>query len=251
MGVPRYAVLARLGSYYQMKYFKSAEYFVGIAPLICDYLAGHGVPRTHIRHINNFAETEENAVPVSRADFNTPEGAPLLLALSRLHPTKALDTLIKAMAGVPEAYLWIAGEGPLRREFEKLIADLNLGERVKLLGWRSDRAALLAACDICVFPSRDEPFGTVFVQAWAAGRPVITSDADGPRQFVRHGEDGLVTRIDDVEGLRGAINLLINNKEMQKSFVEKGRKRYENEFTREKTVQGYLDFYEEIRASRG
>ncbi|MGQ0527897.1 MAG: glycosyltransferase [Alphaproteobacteria bacterium] len=248
MKAPRYSVVARLGSYYKIKYFKSADYFVAITPYIRDYLIKNGVAPDHVRHINNFAEVEQVSTPVRRADHDAPEGAPLLLALSRLHPVKGLDMLIRAVAAVPGVYLWIAGEGPLRGEFEQLITQLNLQARVKLLGWRSDRGALLAACDICIFPSRYEPFGTVFVQAWAAGRPVVASMADGPKQFIRPGEDGLLFPIDDVTALAESINLLINNNNLKKNLVENGQKRYESEFTCEKTTAAYLDFYREIMA---
>ena len=108
-------------------------------------------------------------------------------------------------------YLWIAGEGPMRGELERLINELNVGDRVKLLGWRSDRAALFQASDICVFSSRYEPFGTVFVQSWAQKIPLVTTCADGPKQFVRDGEDGLVVPIDDEKEMRKAIERLLDN----------------------------------------
>jgi glycosyltransferase involved in cell wall biosynthesis len=128
---------------------------------------------------------------------------------------------------------------------------LGLEERVHFLGWRSDRAALLQACDICVFPSRYEPFGTVFVQAWANRVPVICSRADGPRQFVRDGEDGLLFDIDDVNALTGALKKLLADKALQARLIDAGYARYRNEFTKEKTVQSYLDFYAESLARAG
>jgi len=247
-GMPRYLVVSRLGGYYKLKYFKSADYFITITPDIARHLTEHGVNQTRIHHINNFAETEKLQEKVDRADYGVPGDAPLLMALGRLHESKAFDILIRAVKEVPQGYLWIAGEGPDREKLQKLIDSLGLGARVKLLGWRSDRAALFDAADICVLPSRYEPFGTVFVQAWAHKTPLIVSDADGPAQFVRHEEDGLIFPKDDVPALTGSIQRLIGDSALSQRLVSNGYARYEGEFTKEKTVQVYLDYFRDICA---
>lgn len=251
MNIPRYLVVSRLGGYYKLKYFRATDYFTTITPDIKLYLEREGVPGDTIRHINNFAETEDAPEAINRSDHDTPDDAPLLLGLGRLHEAKAFDTLIRATAAIAEAHLWIAGEGPQRAELEKLIEDLDMGARVKLLGWRSDRAALFQAADICVFSSRYEPFGTVFVQAWAQKTPLVTTTADGPRQFVKDGEDGLIVEVDDVDAMAEAIKQLINNKELADKLVENGYGRYKNEFTKERCVQAYLEYYHEIRGREG
>lgn len=247
MGIPHYPVTARLGGYYNLKYFKSADYFTTITPDIRQYLINNGIPGDHVHHINNFAETESTFTSLNRQDYNVPEDATLLIALGRLHKAKAFDTLINAVAPLTDTYLWIAGEGPDRDDLETLIGDLNLQNRVQLLGWREDRAALFDASDICVFPSRYEPFGTVFVQAWANKTPVICTKSDGPRQFVHDRQDGLLVDIDDTDGLTRAIQDLANNKNLQNSLIENGYDRYQQEFSKDKTVAAYLAWYEHIR----
>lgn len=246
MGIPRYLNVARLGGYYKLKYFKNADYFTTITPDIRRYLMDCGVPGEKVRHINNFAETEPVARAINRSDCGVPKDALLLLGLGRLHSAKAFDTLIRAVAALPGAYLWIAGEGPERSALERLIRDLDVADRIRLLGWRSDRAALLKACDICCFTSRYEPFGTVFVQAWAQKTPLIVSDADGPRQFVRHEEDGLIVPKDDETALRAAILRLSADKGLQAKLTQAGYQRYKSEFMKEKTIEAYLEWFHEI-----
>lgn len=248
-GLPRYYIVSRLGSYYKLKYYQNTDYFVTITPDIARYLIAHGTEASRVRHINNFAEVEQAQAPIDRATYGTPADAMLLLGLGRLHEAKAFDTMIKAVAALPGVYLWIAGEGPQRAELEALIARLNVADRVKLLGWQTDRAALFKACDICCFTSRKEGFGTVFVQSWAQKTPVIVSDADGPRQFVRDGEDGLVVPVDDEAALRHAIERLAADPALQQTLVENGYRRYQNEFTRKKSLAAYLDYYREIIAA--
>jgi glycosyltransferase involved in cell wall biosynthesis len=244
--VPRYLVVSRLGGYYKVKHFKNTDFFTTITPDIKNFLIREGVPENKVRHINNFAETDEVVKPIKRSEFDTPEDAPLLLGLGRLHSAKAFDTLMAALSLVPEAWLWIAGEGPLREELEATSKELGVSERVRFLGWRDDRAALFQASDICVFSSRYEPFGTVFVQSWAQKTPLVTTDADGPRQYVRDGEDGLVVPVDDAEAMAKAIKRIIDDKKLEKNLIENGYKRYLNEFTKENTVHEYLNFYIEI-----
>lgn len=250
-GVPRYLTVGRLGSAYKLKYFRNMDYFVAVTPDLKKYLLENGIEAHRVTQINNFAEVEPVEIPVRRADFGTPEDAPLLLGLGRLHPAKAFDTLIKVMAELPGVHLWIAGEGPQRGQLEKLIGGLGLGDRVKLLGWRTDRAALLQACDVCTFISRTEGFGTVFVQSWAQKTPVVVCDSEGPRQYVRHGEDGMVAPIDDVAAIRRCVADILGDKALAARLVENGYARYKAEFTKEACLQAYLQYYHDIREREG
>lgn len=246
MGIPRYAHVARLGGYYKTKYFKTADHLVTITPDIKKYLMREGLAADRITHINNFAETEKVITSINRAEFQTPDDALLILGLGRLHTSKGFDTLIKAVADLSDIYLWIAGEGPERAALESLIETLNVRDRVKLLGWRTDRAALFEACDICFFSSRYEPFGTVFVQAWAQKTPLISTDADGPKQYVRHEEDGLLVPIDNVKAFKEAITRLKDDPDLQNFLTRNGYARYLNEFSKEKTIEAYLSCYRNL-----
>lgn len=243
MGIPRYVVLSRLGGYYKTSHFPQTDFFTTITPDIRRYLIDKGISPDKIQHINNFAETESAEHPASRAAEQTPEHAKLILALGRLHPSKAYDTLMRALESVPGVYLWIAGEGPQRAALESLRNALGLEDRVRFLGWRDDRAALLKASDLCVFPSRYEPFGTVFVQAWAQKVPLVTTASDGPRQYVQDGSDGLMVPVDDVSALAAAITRALNDEPLRQKMIENGYERYRQEFTREQVVRQYLVCY--------
>jgi len=81
---------------------------------------------------------------------------------------------------LPDLHVRIAGERPLEADRKPHASRLGLGFRVRILSWRNDRGALLAACAIVAFPSRYEPFGTVSVDARAAGRLLIAAGAVGP-----------------------------------------------------------------------
>ncbi|MAI62395.1 MAG: hypothetical protein CBB87_07960 [Micavibrio sp. TMED27] len=243
MKIPRYLNFARLGTPYKMKYYANVEYFAAITPDIRDYIIEHGIFSDHVRHLNNFAEVEPVDAPIDPSDYGADAETPIILGLGRLHPDKAFDTLIKVAKKIPKAHFWIAGEGPQREELETLIKELDLEERVKLLGWRTDRAALLQAADVCAFISRNEGFGTVFVQCWAQKTPVVACNADGPRQFIRHEADGLISEIDNEDAIQANIERLLTDSELCQTLIKNGFERYKNEFTKDASVKGYIDFY--------
>lgn len=251
LGIPRYLHIGRLGTPYKLKYFQSCDAFVAITPDLKNYLIQNGIPADNIRQINNFADIEPARNKIERSHYNTPEDATLLLGLGRLHSDKAFDILIKAVSKLPaHIHCWIAGEGPLRSELEQLINEFEINDRVKLLGWQTDRAALFQAVDICTFISRDEGFGTVFVQSWAQNTPLIASLCDGPRQFVHDGQDGLLVPVDDIESTCAAILKLDSDKQLRKTLAENGKNRYQQEFTKEKTLAEYLNFYRELHTQK-
>lgn len=235
---------ARVGGFYKPKYFRKAHYLSALTEGIKRHLVAGGIDAHRIRVIPNFADVEEPGAPVDRGSLATPPDAPLFLALGRLHVNKGLDVLLAAMSSLPDAWLWIAGEGPARPRLEALAAELGVAERVRFLGWRQDRAALLAACDACVFPSRREPFGAVFIQAWAACRPVVVTAAEGPREVVRDGEDALMVPVEDPSALAQAMQRVAQDPALRGSLVAAGHRRYLGEFTRDKVIDAYLRYYE-------
>jgi hypothetical protein len=170
--------------------------------------------------------------------------------LSRLHPKKGLDTLLRALATLPDCVGWIAGEGPLRAELEALAVRLGVADRVRFLGWRRDRAALLRAADLCVLPSRYEPFGTVILEAWAAGTPLVACAAAGPAAHVRDGEDGLLVPIDDAVALAGAIRRVLDDPSLARWLSAAGHAAYAKDYTPERVTDRWIAFYESVLASR-
>lgn len=250
---PGIANIGWFGGYRQMKDFTSCDDFIGITPDLIRHLQEGGADPARTARVHTFSalSEEETAAPVSRASLDTPEGVPLLLILARLHPKKGVDTLLDALAKVPEAHLWIAGEGEERAAYEAQMRKLGLEDRVRFLGWRDDRAALLAAADICVMPSRYEPFGTVMAEAWSSGTPLIVAAAQGPRAYVKDGENGLMVPIDDAGALAHAIARVIAEPELRARIVAGGHTTYDRDFTKEAYVRGTLAFYRAVAGRAG
>ncbi len=242
--------IAWYGGYYKRSRFVNCDWHVGLTRDLLRHIREQGVAEDRSGIIHTYADFE-GAAPADRASLETPEGAPVALALSRLHEKKGLDTLLEAAARLPELYVWIAGEGPLETELKAHAARLGLEGRVRFLGWRNDRGALLAACDVVAFPSRYEPFGTVTVDAWAAERPLVAADAVGPAAYVRDGENGLLVPKDDVDALTDALRRVIHDKALAARLVAGGRADYESTFTKAAFQRDSIAFYEKVREAAG
>jgi glycosyltransferase involved in cell wall biosynthesis len=234
-----YVRVGRLGGYYDLKYYRGFDHLVGNTQDICNWIMGQGWSRERVHYLPNFVDCAK-AEPVAR-----PEGK-LILALGRLHGNKAFDVLIKAMPAIPGAQLWLAGEGPLRAELEQLAASLGVAGRVRFLGWREDVAALMAAADIFVCPSRHEPLGNVVIEAWAQGLPVVATASEGPRQLITPGLDGLLTPVDDPVALAAAITDVAEDADLAARLGTGGRAAYERDFTEAAVVARYLAFFDKV-----
>jgi glycosyltransferase involved in cell wall biosynthesis len=204
-----------------------------------------GWPAERAHYLPNFVSSKRVA-PLSRAEFDTPQHAPLLVALGRLHTNKAFDVLIEAMKNIPDAYLWIAGSGPEEKILDLQVAKLRLGDRVKFLGWRDDTEAVLAAADIFVCPSRHEPLGNVVIEAFAQGLPVIATASQGPSALIDNGVNGLLTPVDNAEALAEAINSVIADEDMRYQLAREGFATYQRNFTEAAVVASYRQFFEKI-----
>jgi glycosyltransferase involved in cell wall biosynthesis len=236
-------VLGWFGDLYDLKYFRTVDACVGVTPDIAAYLRGQGVPPERVFMVNTFG-TMPAADPVQRASLDTPADALAVLVLSRMHAVKGIDTMLRALARVPGVYLWLAGEGPARGEYERLAQSLGLGERVRFLGWRDDRRALLEACDIVALPSRYEPFGTVIVEAWAMRRPLLATLADGARQYVTDGVTGITCPVEDVDALAAGLARLAADPGLRARLAAAGYAAYQAGFTREIVTDRLIACYE-------
>jgi glycosyltransferase involved in cell wall biosynthesis len=240
--------VGRLGGYYDLKYYRHCDHLAGNTRDICDWIVGQGWDPARVHYLPNFADAA-TAPAVDRGAFNTPPGMKLALALGRLHENKAFDVLLHAVAQVPDLALWIAGEGPLRQDLVDLTQRLGLGGRVRFLGWRDDVAALFAAADLFVCPSRHEPLGNVVIESWAHGIPVLAAASQGPLQLIEDGTDGLLVPVDDAAAMAGALTRLVADDGLRHSLGAAGRVAYEQRFTEQAVVGAYLEFLDKVAGS--
>jgi len=244
-----YISVARLGGYYDLKYYRQCDHLIGNTQDIVRYLVKEGWPEERAHYVPNFV-TAETAWPVNRAEHNTPEGVPLLLALGRLHENKAFDVLLEALPMARNAYLWIAGSGPEELMLRRRARALRVSDRVRFLGWRQDVAALMAACDMYVCPSRHEPLGNVVIEAWAATKPVVAAASQGPRALIEDEKSGLLAKVNDADELAVQINRVMNDSALARRLAEAGHREFRAKFTEDVVLAQYLDFFKRVTEVR-
>jgi glycosyltransferase involved in cell wall biosynthesis len=240
-------VIGWFGGFYEPAHFRNCTHFIGVTPGIVEHMIAHGVAAERAHYVQTFP-TLNDAPAVERALHATPKDAPLLLTLSRLHEKKGLDILLEALVGLPQCVTWLAGDGPLEGRLKTLAHKLGIADRLRFLGWRTDRGALLRAADVCVLPSRWEPFGTVMLEAWAAGTPLVAAASQGPAAYVTDGANGLLVPVDDPVALRQAIARLIADPRLKARLIDQGTKDYQTGFTRHVATQRMIALYREIIA---
>ena len=225
--------------------FRACDYHIALTSELKKHIALQGINSNKIYELPIY--THKNlSNKIVRKDFDTPEDKPLLLSLSRLHPVKGLDILLEAMVKVPEAFLWIAGSGPLKNDLIRQSERLGLKQRVKFLGWREDKEALMATADICVFPSRNDSFGAVIIESWAARKTTVACKAPGPLGLISHRKDGILAEIDNAEEFSKSVNEIINNKMLAKKLANNGYKKFQKCYTEKVFVRNILAIYTKV-----
>jgi glycosyltransferase involved in cell wall biosynthesis len=239
------AVIGWFGDYEERRHFSHCTHFAGVTQDLVRHMRDSGVPAERTAYVPTFPSVDDMPA-LDRATLNTPAGAKILLTLSRLHATKGLDTLIGALAELPDVYLWLAGDGPERGSLEAAARAAGVAERVRFLGWRNDRGALLRAADICVLPSRYEPFGTVILDAWSTQTPLIACASAGPAAYVRDRVNGMLTPVDDQAALAAAIRAVLNDVALRRQIIAGGFEKYQADFTRESVTRQWIAYYESL-----
>ncbi len=243
-----WARIGRLGGYYNLKFYAGFDELVANTEDIAEWIVGQGWPAGRVRCIPNFAAAPLDGAPADRASLMTPTNAPLLLAMGRLHDSKAHDVSLQALAELPDAYLWVAGVGPLEAKLKAMAEALGVQSRVRFLGWRTDPSALYRAADVCVFPSRFEPLGNVVIQAWAHGLPVVAASSQGPSALIETERDGLLVPIDDARALAEGVRRLLAEPKLITQFAERGLGRVAAEFSEPAVVSQWKTLFSDYGA---
>lgn len=161
-----------------------------------------------------------------RVKYGIQTGCFYILTAGELNQNKNQQTLIRAVAILKkkQIHLGICGEGPLKEYLGQLAKELGVAEQVSFLGYRNDLQELLIAADVFAFPSHREGFAIAPLEALAAGLPLITSERRDSREYIKHGENGLVCKKNTPEEYAEAIRLLLEHSDLRKCLSEAGKK---------------------------
>jgi len=216
------------------------------------------LPAHRIRVIRNAVELLEPPTPQElraiRRAWGADEESVVVGCVANYKPRKGLEMLIDAFADAARASgairLVLIGEGSLRGDLEARIASHGIGDRVTLAEGVVDPRRLYYAFDIAVLASETEGLPNVLLEAAAAGRPLIATDAGASREIVIDGETGILVPIDNRGRMGAAINELVGEPDLRSSYGAAARRRAESEFSVARCVASFAALYEELAAER-
>lgn len=125
--------------------------------------------------------------------------------------------------------------------FAQAVHKQGLGETIQLLGIRTDMPDLLAAADALLLTSQFEGLPNAVMEAMCARLPVVSTKAGG--ELVRHGEEGFIHDVGDINGMADSLARLCNDRAMRQSMGEKGRNRIDRDFTVDALMERTLRQY--------
>jgi len=175
-------------------------------------------------------------------------------SVGRIEYQKGYDLLIDSAKEIldqhPATRFVIVGGGSKEEELRTQIRRLNLERQVILTGWRVDAPLILSTFDIFVMTSNFEGMPIVLLEAMAMGKPIVSTAVGGSPEIIDHGENGYLLRDRKPNKLASLIADLLVNERKREEMGEKGRRKYQMNFTAEKMAKDYSNLYEKYLSSK-
>lgn len=165
--------------------------------------------------------------------------------------TMFLQAAARLASRFSEAEFLLVGDGPYRRDLERLAERLGIAHRVKFLGERRDMPAVLATLDISVVASNSESLSNVILESMAAGRPVIATRVGGNTELVRDGETGLLIPPQDVDALAHAVEKLLTAPGLRQQMGQTARIVARRDFSLKQVCGQYEQLYVSLLDKKG
>lgn len=188
----------------------------------------YGLERSHIGIVPEPIALARWNAALDAASRATRAGEAVILCVAHLYPRKNVAELVRAMAFLKTpSRLRVVGTGPEAPALEALVRALGLGDRVAILGHVpfETLAAEYRSADVFCLPSLQEGFGIVFLEAMAAGLPIVACRAAAVPEVVPDGECGILVPPDEIHGLASALDRLASDVSERARLGEAGRRR--------------------------
>jgi len=206
-----------------------------------------GISANKIKTIYNGIDLNHNMR--HERNQNIDNESPVILQVGRLSPQKDPVKFIEGAKLVletfPKAKFLMVGNGPLRNEVEEKISDLELRDKVSVIGYQENVIELLKSADIVTLTSAWEGTPYSILEAMAWGKPVVVTDVNGCAEIVENGKTGFVSPYADVVDWSQKVVYLLKNPDLAMEYGKAGRLKAEMEFSITKMIssieQVYLD----------
>lgn len=243
---------------------KRLDNIIYISKDIQEELLANNFPAKKLVHITNSVNVDRFKPPDNHKD----KRSKAICFVGRLEEQKGLDYLIRAMAIVKEkehtAKLFVVGDGQMKSYLEALCEQLQLQNRVFLVGVTKDVLTYYQAAHVFVLPSISEGLPLSLLEALSCGLPVIATAIGGNREILdphyagepipvsqyHIGEYGVLVNPEDVEGLVSAVLRLLNDGGLSKHLRKRARICAQQSYALDKVIGKYLALYSGLVGKR-
>ncbi|WP_237982477.1 glycosyltransferase [Bacillus thuringiensis] len=233
--------------------FGQGERFFPVCKYLADRLIAWGCPPEKIRVLYG-------GVDLSQYNYQTlqKEGTQNILSVGRLVEKKGHHILMKAFKKIkgefPKATLTIIGRGELEEYIKSLAIQLNLGNSFRLLNHlpkdhvreQMNNADIFCAASLEAFNGDIEGIPNTLKEAMALGVPVISTDHAGIPELITNNKEGILVQENNVDALANALEFMLTNRDMWKSYTLAARKKIEENFSLVQQLQQQAEFYDEL-----
>ena len=198
--------------------------------------------------------TVHNGMPDISVDLraNPSDARPVkVIMVARFDKQKDHQTLLTAFRDISGAQLDLIGYGPSLPNAQAYVAQNDMADRVNFLGFQKDVSKFLAQSHIFTLISNWEGFPRTIIEAMRAGLPVVASDVGGVAEAVDDGVTGYCIPRGNVNVLRDHLSKLVTDAKLRQTMGQRGRQRYEAEFTFDHMFEKTFEVYKEVLAKRG
>ncbi len=213
-----------------------------------------GVPAKNCVLLENGIDTTEYARRQTVAEAKAARGLPtdgvVIGAVGRLSGEKGFDVLIRSTHALVSRGLdvrtVIVGEGGERANLERLIRELDLGDRVRLAGWQAEVRPYFEAMDVFALSSLREGLPNVLLEAMALEVPIVSTRVNGVPRLVQDGRNGFLVNAGDLDGLTTALAGLVANPALRDVFRAAGRRTVETRYSFATRMTRLARLYDEL-----
>ncbi len=198
----------------------------------------------------HFFQREEGAGLAIRARLGIPAGAMVVGTVAVFRFQKRLKEWLRVFGEATRSGHWlygiVVGDGPLRAEVEAEVQALGLEGRVFLAGLQTDVKPWYAAMDIFMMTSVFEGLPIALLEAMSMGCAVVTTDAGGIKEVVRHEREGLVVSVDAWPSMAALLGQVADDEALRQRLAQAARARVEDSFGLVRMVRELEDIYESL-----
>lgn len=215
------------------------DHFITVSRELKEKLVSQGVPEDKVTVIYNGIVTEEfspnRETGKARKKLDLDATTPLVGIVARLHPVKGhlffLEAAREVLLQRPDVRFLVIGDGPLRPVLEDLAEQLGIAGQVIFTGFVEDVPSVMADLNLLAISSLWEGFGLTAVEAMALGVPVVSSEAGGLPEVIRHGETGLLVPPANSTALAKGIIWMLDHPEAAAEMTKKAGAAVYEKFT--------------------